>query len=102
MTVDEEGYLWVAMFGAGAVRRYAPSGQLTRQIDLPVTHPTSCVFGGPDLRDLYVTSARQDETGPMDAARLASQPLAGSVLRLVPGVRGLPTRSFGGDHSEWG
>jgi sugar lactone lactonase YvrE len=96
MTVDEEGYLWVALFGGSAVRRFAPTGEPVDHIDLPVTHPTSCVFGGPDLRDLYITSARQDEHGPMDPARLARQPLAGSVFHVRPGVRGLPTQAFGG------
>jgi sugar lactone lactonase YvrE len=96
MTVDEEGYLWVALFGGSAVRRYSPTGEPVAQIDLPVTHPTSCVFGGPELRDLYITSARHDEHGPMDQARLARQPLAGSVFHVRPGVRGLPTQAFGG------
>jgi sugar lactone lactonase YvrE len=96
LTVDQEGHIWVAMFGGSAIRCYAANGKLVSKISLPVTHPTSCVFGGPDLEDLFITTARQDENGPLDAARLATQPLAGSVLHAKPGVRGLPTRSFGG------
>jgi sugar lactone lactonase YvrE len=96
LTVDEEGHIWVAMFGGSSVRRYTAEGELVSEIPLPVTHPTSCVFGGRDLDALYITSARQDENGPLDESRLADQPLAGSVLRVEPGVRGLPTRSFGG------
>lgn len=95
MTVDEEGYLWVAMFGGGSVRRYAPDGRLVSEITLPVTHPTSCVFGGTTLADLYITSARQDQHGPMDEARLAKQPLAGSVFHLRPGVAGMRTHAYG-------
>src|SRR5262249_9118890 len=74
MTVDQEGYLWVALFGGGCVRRYTPGGTLVSEITLPVTHPTSCAFGGPTLEDLYITSARQDERGPMDESRLQNQP----------------------------
>lgn len=96
MTVDGEGCLWVAIFGGSEVRRYKPDGELIDRIAMPVTHPTSCVFGGLDLADLYITSARQDVNGPMDEAQLTKQPLAGSVFHLRPGVIGLPTNPFRG------
>ena len=76
--------MWLALFGGGAVRRYLPDGSLDAHIRLPVTNPTSLAFGGPDLADLYVTSAKHRLT----PEQLARQPLAGSVLRLRPGVRG--------------
>jgi sugar lactone lactonase YvrE len=97
LTVDQEGHIWVAIFGGSSVRRYTAAGELVAEIPLPITHPTSCVFGGPDLEDLYITTARQDENGPMDASRLINQPLAGSVFRVRPGVPGLPTHSFTGN-----
>ena len=84
LTVDAEGGVWLALFGGGAVRRYLPDGSLDAHIRLPVTNPTSLAFGGPDLADLFVTSARHRLT----PQQLARQPLAGSVLRLRPGVRG--------------
>jgi len=92
MAVDSEGCLWVALWDGWSVRRYGPSGELDRVVELPVARPTSCAFGGPDLADLYVTSARSG-LSPSD---LAAQPLAGSLFVLRPGVRGLTPTPFGG------
>jgi sugar lactone lactonase YvrE len=92
LTVDAEGGIWVCLFGGGAVRRYSPGGMLEAQIALPVTNPTSPVFGGADLRTLYVTSARHR----LSPAQLAVEPLAGAVLALHPGGRGLPGNRFAG------
>ncbi len=92
MTVDEEGFLWVAFWGGSAVRRLAPDGRADATVRFPVTQVTSCAFGGPDLSELFVTSAR---SGLTDAA-LSEQPLAGGLFRVRPGVRGLPSRPFGG------
>ncbi|MEU9097876.1 SMP-30/gluconolactonase/LRE family protein [Streptomyces sp. NPDC048361] len=88
LTVDAEGGVWVALWGGGAVRRYADDGSLVLVVELPVRRPTACAFGGRDLTDLYVTSARVGGTAP--------EPLAGSVL-VLPGVgRGLPGFAFAG------
>ena len=92
MTVDADGGLWVGFFGAGAVRRYGPDGTPWGEIDLPAQQITSACFGGPDLGDLYITSARYG----LDAAALAEQPLAGSLFVCRPGVTGLPTSVFAG------
>jgi sugar lactone lactonase YvrE len=91
LTVDAEGGVWVALWGGGALHRYAPDGQLDRVVPLPVTHPTSCTFGGPDLGDLYITSA----ACALDADARAAQPLAGALLRCRPGVRGRRAHRFG-------
>ena len=96
MTVDEEGYLWVAMWDGWAVRRFAPDGVLDRIIRLPVSHVTSVCFGGPDLSDLYITSGRVNETGPLPPEQLAREPLAGALFRARPGMRGLPTHPYRG------
>ena len=61
-------------------------------IDLPVSQPTSCAFGGPGLKTLYVTTARQK----LSPEALAGQPLAGSLLALDVGVAGLPEPAFAG------
>jgi len=57
MTLDADGNLWVAFWEGSAVRCFSPSGQLLEELTLPVRCPTSCAFGGPDLRTLYITSA---------------------------------------------
>jgi len=92
MAVDAEGCLWVALHGGWGLRRYSPGGELLAVIGLPVARVTSCCFGGPELRDLYVTT-RRDGLGD---AELAVQPLAGALLRLGPGVAGQPTYAFRG------
>lgn len=91
-TVDAEGFLWNARFGAGILARFAPDGCLDRVVPLPVSNPTSCSFGGADYATLFVTTARQG----VDEARLQSQPLAGAVLAFEPGVRGLEEPAFAG------
>lgn len=91
-TLDAEGYLWNARFGAGCLIRFAPDGSVDARIDLPVTNPTSCCFGGPDLRTLYVTSAR---FGLSDAA-LAVNPHEGALVELSTNIQGLPANRFAG------
>ncbi|HWC79032.1 MAG TPA: SMP-30/gluconolactonase/LRE family protein [Pseudonocardiaceae bacterium] len=73
MTIDAEGNLWVAFWSGGAVRCISPAGALLEELRLPVKCPTSCAFGGPDLRTLYITSAYVDlgeERGELDGALL--------------------------------
>lgn len=93
LTVDEEGCLWVAIWDAWRVTRYAPDGREMQRIRMPVPRPTSCCFGGPNLQTLYVTSAsvRLSEKA-LDAA-----PLSGGLFAIdVQGVRGLPETTFAG------
>jgi sugar lactone lactonase YvrE len=92
ITVDGAGFIWVAIWGAGAVHRYRPDGELDRKIALPVTQITSIVFGGSDYRDLYITTARQGLT----PERLEQEPLAGSTFVCQPGVRGVASYTFAG------
>ncbi|MGA5340743.1 SMP-30/gluconolactonase/LRE family protein [Streptomyces griseoincarnatus] len=88
LTVDADGCVWVALWDGGAVRRYTPSGELDRVIELPVPRVTCCTFGGPGLTDLYVTTARVGLTAP--------HPLAGSLL-VVPGAgKGVAQPAFAG------
>ena len=92
MTLDAEGYLWVAFWGSSRVRRFDPQGRLDREITLPVTQVTSCAFGGPDLRDLYITSGARG----LDAEALEREPHAGGLFRARPGVQGRPAFEFAG------
>ena len=93
LCVDAEGCLWVAVWDAWRISRFAPDGEELMRIRLPVPRPTSCCFGGPNLRTLYVTSASVRLSG----AELAAAPLSGALLALeVPGVRGLPETPFAG------
>jgi sugar lactone lactonase YvrE len=90
MTVDGDGFLWVAFWSGSAVRRFDPDGEVVSTVEFPVSQVTSCAFGGDDLSDLYVTTARDS----LSEAQLAEQPLAGALFRLRPGVRGQPPHPF--------
>ena len=85
--LDSEGYLWNARWGGGCLLRFAPDGRVDRRIEVPVSHPTSCVFGGPDLRTLYLTSAI-----PAHGATA----LDGGVYYADVNVQGVPCTRFGG------
>jgi sugar lactone lactonase YvrE len=88
LTVDAEGCVWVALWEGSAVRRYTPAGTLDRVITLPTPRPTACAFAGPDLTDLYITTARTGTDTP--------HPLSGSLL-VVPGAgKGLAQPPFAG------
>jgi sugar lactone lactonase YvrE len=92
MTVDAEGGLWLALHGSGTVRRYLPSGELDRVIRVPARYVTCCAFGGPDYQDLYITTM----TYGFSDEELKDTPLAGSLFRCRPGVRGRPAFRFAG------
>ncbi|WP_217206183.1 SMP-30/gluconolactonase/LRE family protein [Streptomyces sp. AC550_RSS872] len=88
LTVDAEGCVWVALWEGASVRRYTPAGELDRVIPLPVPRVTACTFAGPDLTDLYITTARVGLTSP--------PALAGSVF-VIPGAgKGLAQPAFKG------
>jgi sugar lactone lactonase YvrE len=89
--VDSEGCYWVAMFEGQRVLRLSPQGQVLREVRLPVRCPTMPCFGGPDLKTLYITTAR--EKRPPE--ELALQPLAGCVLAMSVDVPGLPAHVAG-------
>jgi sugar lactone lactonase YvrE len=89
LTVDEEGGVWVALYGGGAVRRYNPEGVLDEVIEVPAEQVTACTFGGSNLDQLFITTSREGLGGGDD-------PLAGSVFRSAVGVASLPVREFAG------
>jgi sugar lactone lactonase YvrE len=91
LTVDAEGALWVALWGGSCVRRYLPDGTLDRELRVPVTHPTTCAFGGPDLRDLYITSA----VIALSDEQRRQQPAGGAILHHRPGVVGRVANVYG-------
>lgn len=90
-TFDAEGFYWCALIGYGAIGRFDPKGRLERLVKVPVTHPTMCSFGGPDLDVLYVTSG----TMFLQSTTLEQEPLAGSLFAIRGlKVRGLPEPLF--------
>lgn len=93
MTSDRQGNLWIAMWGGAQVTKWNPrTAQLLDQIPVPAKNVSSCTFGGPDLSELYVTSARVG----LDEAALTQYPLTGGVFRIQTDVEGMPTFEFEG------
>jgi L-arabinonolactonase len=89
-TVDVDGCVWSAHWGAGCVVRYTPEGRIDRSIQIPACQPTCVCFGGPNLDILCVTSAREG----LSEATLQSEPHAGAVFLYRTGVQGLPEPEY--------
>jgi len=93
MTADMEGMLWVAMWGGAKLTRWDPStGKLLEAIPIPALNVSSCIFGGKDLTELYITSARKG----MSPEQLVAYPLSGGLFRMQTKISGMPTFVFGG------
>jgi sugar lactone lactonase YvrE len=93
MTSDTHGNLWIAMWGGAQVTKWNPhSGELLEQIAVPARNVSSCIFGGRDRNELYLTSARKG----LDEATLVEYPLTGGVFRLETNVEGMPAFEFDG------
>lgn len=88
--VDVDGCIWAAFFAGGRIVRYTPDGRIDRTIELPVTNPTCLCFGGPDLKTLFITTARKF----LDERQLGEEPLAGSLLAIHGVGQGLPENRF--------
>jgi len=92
LTVDSEGCVWSALWGGWKVVRFDPAGRAVDEVRLPASNVSSCAFGGPDLHDLYVTSAWES----LSAEERKQQPLAGDLFRVRLPVGGLEEPRFAG------
>lgn len=89
LTVDSDGFIWVAMFFGGKIVRLDPDGTIEREIRLPFTQPTSVMFGGRDLNELFVTSASfhwETEYAPEDHNYNSQK--GGAVYRIKTDFQG--------------
>lgn len=90
MTIDDEGMLWVALWGGGCVKRFDPAtGEELMKIELPAVNVTSCCFGGEKMDELYITTASLNTD-------LEKYPHAGGVFKVKPGVTGVVSYRFKG------
>ncbi|MEQ3552640.1 SMP-30/gluconolactonase/LRE family protein [Pseudonocardia nematodicida] len=90
IAVDAEDHLWIAMWGAGEVRRFSPHGSPIGRLRLPAPHSSSVAFAGPDLRTLIVTTARAELT----AEQLRAAPDSGRLFSARVDVPGLPVPAW--------
>ncbi|MWA02691.1 SMP-30/gluconolactonase/LRE family protein [Actinomadura sp. LD22] len=86
MTIDEAGGLWIAMWGTGTVLRFTQDGEVTARVTVPARQVSSCCFGGPDLRTLFITTSQENYT----ARQSAAEPNAGLLFAADVCVRGRP------------
>jgi sugar lactone lactonase YvrE len=86
--VDRQGYLWNARYGGACLVRVSPDGMVDRIIEMPVAAVTTCTFGGPQLKTLFITTA-----GAGEGAAKGEQ-LAGGLFALAVDVPGLPENKF--------
>jgi sugar lactone lactonase YvrE len=106
MTIDRDGNLWVAVAGAGHIRRYSADGVLLTRVDVPTPTVTSCAFGGLSGQDLFITSSRvQLPVGALtdlthgfstETEDSDTDPVAGGLFVGRPGVAGMPAYAFAG------
>jgi sugar lactone lactonase YvrE len=93
MTTDAAGRLWIAHWGGACVSCHDPvSAAELGRIALPTSHITNCAFGGPDLRTLYITSARSG----LSEEQLNAEPLAGGLFAIDVGEPGVAPARFAG------
>jgi sugar lactone lactonase YvrE len=90
--MDAEDHLWVAVFGLGEVRRYAPDGRLVATVELPAPHTTSVAFAGDDLRTLVITTGSVELSD--DERR--THPLSGHLFTVRTDVPGQPVPAWRG------
>jgi len=83
--VDSDGNYWIAFYGGAKIVQISPRGDLVAEYPVPAMCPTMCAFGGPDLRTLYVTSARQKR----EADELARLPQSGGLFSMRVDAPGL-------------
>lgn len=99
MTIDAEGFLWVAIWGGSRVVRLDPGGRFAGSIYVPAPHVSCVEFVGRDLLTLAITTAREG----LSLADLAARPLSGSLFTVRPGVRGRAPSLWSASSSRpWG
>lgn len=82
LTVDQEGSIWLAMWGGGRVLKISQDGRISDEIKFPVLNITSCSFGGVDRRTLFVTTAIGMDGG------------GGGVYAVRTNSKGIPPNLF--------
>lgn len=91
LTVDAEGYLWIAIHEGSRVIRVSPEGKEVSQITMKAWKITCPVFGGPDLDELFITTAGAEDGDPHMPAGAGDH---GSVFRVKTVAKGMPANRF--------
>jgi sugar lactone lactonase YvrE len=94
MCADEQGNLWIAIWGAGQVRCYSPAGEQRAVVDVPAPNTTSVAFVGQSLDTLLITTASEQLSG----TRLDRYPDSGRLFTARVEVTGMPVAAWIGAH----
>lgn len=93
MTIDSDGMIWLAHWAGQRICRWNPeTGEPIETYPTPAPHTSCCCFGGKDLTELYITTARKG----LEPAQLEAHPQSGHLFRMQTNVVGAPTYAFGG------
>jgi D-xylonolactonase len=103
VAVDAEGFVWCAHWFGGCLTRYDPDGRRERRVDIPASQTSSLCFGGPDLNEIYVTSAARGNALVLapegyDPARTF---LGGPLYRFRAGIPGQLKYRSSISHPAW-
>ena len=88
LTIDDENFIWLAVWGGAKVLRISPDGAVDKIISFPTSQITSCVFGGPEMNILFVTSASVGKNSSEDKH-------AGNLFSIETNKKGIPSPKFG-------
>ena len=89
-TMDNEGFVWNCRWGGSCVVRFDPLGRVDRVLEVPVENVTNCVFGGKDLKTLFITTARQG----LSKEYVTKNPYAGSLFAIDLSIKGIEDNNF--------
>jgi sugar lactone lactonase YvrE len=93
MAIDSDDHLWVAFWGGGCVAKIDPSdGSIHERVLVPVTAPTACAFGGPNMNQLLITTASLG----LDQKAKSSQPMAGDLFIAEVSAQGVIPFQYAG------
>lgn len=84
--MDSQGFLWNCRYGGNCIVRFAPDGSVAEVIETPVKNPTTCAFGGFDLKTLYITSAIAPDGNEGE--------VGGALSAMQVETAGLPSNRF--------
>ena len=87
LTVDADGFVWLAHWGGSRITRFAPDGTIDGVLEIPAPQVTNCTFGGPDMDVLFITTAARN-------IDLDVYPRAGGLFCVKTAVKGLPSPAF--------
>ena len=89
-TMDNEGFVWNCRWGGSCVVRFDPLGRVDRVLEVPIANVTNCVFGGKDLKTLFITTARQG----LSKEYVKKNPYAGSLFAIDLSIKGIEDNNF--------